>query len=262
MLYNTVLNSGVNSPLFVSGDVHMAQILRKDCLLRSELINTQNDAMPQNARPLIEVTTSGLTHSWGTSFSSQPKHHRFPLKAYSYFISPTFMTIAHYVMPWRDLVIRSTEDVVKEKEEDGRDGGKAGMQFELGLNFGEFEFDFGTNGQEGAVTVRIYGKEVEGNQAPKLEMRWTFDQLSGKTPMKGMTATQSDFMSEYQQHMVHSDRAPNDWICVPYRGVPSPVNIYASNFLMFIVFCALFFLPHMAFVACIVASRRRLKNHR
>lgn len=231
----------------------MAQVLRKDCARRSEVLGKNDQDVPSAARPLIEVTTSGLTHSWGTSFSSQPKHHRLPLKLYSYFISPTFMTIAHYVIPWRDLVIQSTEEVDQERKQ-GRGGGKAGKQFELGLNFAEFEFDFGHEGEGGNVTVRIFGKEA--NQVPKLEMRWTFDQLSGKAHTPGMTATFLEFKAADQ----NSDptTARDDWICVPYRGMPHPAKIYASNVVMFIVFCALFFLPHVTFVASILAIKRRL----
>jgi len=83
MLYDMILNSGVSSPLLISGDVHMSQFLRKDCV-RSIDVQKWNDdkatkSQPSEKRSLIEVTTSGMTHSWGTSFSSQPKHHTWPL---------------------------------------------------------------------------------------------------------------------------------------------------------------------------------------
>lgn len=246
LLYDTVLNSGVKSPLFVSGDVHMAQMLRKDCICYEEVMN--NHVSP-TIRPLVEVTTSGLTHSWGTTFSSQPKNHRWPRKLYTYFISPTFMTIAHYLVPWRDLVILSGAEVEKNKQ-NGQSGGKIGKQYELGLNFGEFEFDFGENGREGAVTARIFGKEA--HQAPLLEMRWTFDQLSGNTYMPGMTASHEDFVMMMQQKSDDSQ-----WICVPYRGIPHILTVYASNFIMFIVFCLLFFLPHVTIAAITLSLRRR-----
>jgi hypothetical protein len=241
----------------------MSQILRKDCIRRSDMPH----CMQSTLRPLIEVTTSGLTHSWGTSFSSQPKHHRWPLKPYSYFISQTFMTIAHYVVPWRDLVIRSVEEVKDEKQE-GREGGKAGKQFELGLNFGEFEFDFrndcrlASNDSDscdnqmqnsGAVIVRIFGKEA--NKPPKLEMRLTFDQLSGKANLPGMTASLKDFMTAQDPAIL--EKTNNEWICVPYRGMPHIAVVYASNFIMFLVFCSLFFLPFVVVVAFLIAVRRR-----
>ncbi|KAL7508282.1 hypothetical protein ACHAXN_005350 [Cyclotella atomus] len=249
LLYNTVLNSGAKSPLFVSGDVHMAQVLRKDCIRRSELMQGESEILSK-ARPLIEVTTSGLTHSWGTAFSSQPKHHRWPLKLYSYFISPTFMTTAHYVLPWRDLVIRSEAEVEHEKEQ-GRGGGKAGKQFGLELNFGEFEFDF-DNGEGGSVTARIFGKDP----TPMLEIRWRLDQLTGKAHMPGMTATLSDFIAVSQNSPEAPDETYDDWICVPYRGIPHVGKIYASTLIMFIVFCALFFLPQILLMTLFVKVRR------
>lgn len=251
LLYDTVLNSGVNSPLFVSGDVHMAQILRKDCIRHNDVMNHD---VPPTIRPLVEVTTSGLTHSWGTTFSSQPKNHRWPRKLYTYFISPTFMTIAHYLVPWRDLVIRYAAEVEQDKQQNGQSGGKIGKQFELGLNFGEFEFDFGENG-EGAVTARIFGKEA--HQTPKLEMRWTFDQLSGKAHMPGMTASREDFVT-----MMQRKSEDDQWICVPYRGIPNTLTVYASNFIMFIVFCLLFFLPHYTIAAITLLLRRRWLTRR
>jgi hypothetical protein len=38
MLYDAILNSGARGPMHVSGDVHMAQILRKDCLRSSDVV--------------------------------------------------------------------------------------------------------------------------------------------------------------------------------------------------------------------------------
>ena len=269
LLYDTVLNSNVSSPLFVSGDVHMSQILRRDCIRSKDIVNDRWN-MQSVIRPLIEVTTSGLTHSWGTSFSSQPKHHRWPLKYYSYFISRTFMTIAHYIAPWTDLIIRSTEDA-KMEEEEGRGGGKVGKQFELGLNFAEFEFDFGDNHLDGygdlrrtkgAVTVRIFGKEAD--VSPKLEMRWTFDQLSGNDVMPGMTASKNDFLSVNKERNINSNRTPSkeEWVCVPYRGLPPSFMVYASNLMMFVVFSILFFLPHATMLAFIMVLNRLWKFYR
>ncbi|KAL3781933.1 hypothetical protein HJC23_011438 [Cyclotella cryptica] len=282
LLYDTVLNSGVNSPLFVSGDVHMSQILRKDCVRREVLTKGDMSEVHHTPklRPLIEVTTSGMTHSWGTSFSSQPKHHQWPLWPYSYFISRTFMTVAHYVLPWRDLVIRNRQDVERE-ERDGpikSRGGKIGKQFELGLNFGEFDFDFGENSnvcrlpdhdgchsddqilRGGAVTVRIFGKET--NQPPKLEMKWTFDELSGKTPLPGISASYPEDFTTVANQLPESQSSqsnqPAEWVCLPYRGVPHIAHVYIGNIVMFVVFCLLFFLPHIVVVVFFLVVRRRL----
>ena len=73
-LYDTVLSSEVEAPIFVSGDVHMAQFMRKDCFRvgrEGDVIHSKDDSDDRDSddnlgRPLMEMTTSGLTHSWGT----------------------------------------------------------------------------------------------------------------------------------------------------------------------------------------------------
>jgi len=231
LLYDTILNSGVRSPMIVSGDVHMAQFMRKDCVKASDLIrsSTPNPLV----RPLIEITTSGMTHSWGSSFSSQPKHHRLPLKPYSYFVSRVFMTICHLVCPWHDILIQNTN---KESRR-----GKAGLQYYLGLNFAEFEFDFHNKDEGkggGTVTTRIFGKEEDA--VPILEMSWTFDELSGNTHARGNTARYpQDYFS------VNVENLDDGWLCIPHRGIPSVFGEYVANTIMFISFCILFFFPHV-----------------
>lgn len=275
MLYDIILNSGVKSPLLVSGDVHMAQIMRKDCIQSSSSEtyimdgSTVNKPSPQKQRPLVEITTSGMTHSWGTSFSSQPRNHRFPLKLYTYFVSPIFMTIAHYVCPWKDIVIQTTDEfnrgadeiMTTTQDEDNpkevAKGGRTGMQYFLGLNFAEFEFDFDQQqdarvSDGGGVTVRIFGKQA--NAPPKLEMRWTFDQLSGNADLPGGTATPQDFVTVGQQN---SNMKKHEWICVPHRGLASVYHEYAANITMFITFCTLFLLPHGMCVWILILARRK-----
>lgn len=271
LLYDTVLNSGVNSPIFVSGDVHMAQIMRRDCV-KSSHIDDNKDSNEQQwnmtrTRPLVEITTSGMTHSWGTSFSSQVKNHRWPLKPYAYFVSKTFMTIAHYIVPMFDIVIKSTDATVK--DEDDR-GGLYGMQYYLGLNFAEFEFDFSDSEKKnvgGSLTVRIFGEEVDG--PPKLEMRYTFDELSGSGSFPGTSARMPhDFLigRHLQDVGKESLQTKNDgWICVPHRGFASMYHEYASMVIMITTFCVLFFLPHGVLILILIYvwqqwSKRRTNN--
>jgi alkaline phosphatase D len=66
-LYQTILQSGVSAPVLVSGDVHMAELLRKDC--RQLPIGEGDPA----TRTLLEVTVSGMTHSWGTNICARPQ---------------------------------------------------------------------------------------------------------------------------------------------------------------------------------------------
>jgi len=56
-LFNLILSSGVRAPLLLSGDVHFAEI--------SEGVCTSEDS-DGNSRKLVEVTSSGMTHSWGS----------------------------------------------------------------------------------------------------------------------------------------------------------------------------------------------------
>jgi hypothetical protein len=253
MLYDMILNSGVRSPLLISGDVHMSQFLRKDCV-RSMDVQKMNDKATKSQQPkkrsLIEVTTSGMTHSWGTSFSSQPKHHTWPLWPYSYLVSRTFMTICHLVCPWNEIII-SRKQMGREADS-AQLNGPNGKQYYLGLNFAELEFDFehydddNTTSHNGAVTVRIFGKKE--NEPPKLEARWTFDELSGVTTLPGMMARVQDFVS--------LGKGTSDWICVPYRGLPSALHDYAAIVIQSVVFFILFFLPHMVVVGTVIIIRR------
>lgn len=270
LLYDTILNSGARSPIFVSGDVHMAQIMRKDCVRSSDIneeqLNKGINDLPQT-RPLVEITTSGMTHSWGTSFRSQIKNHRWPLKPYSYFISRTFMTIAHAAVPMFDLVIKTldfTKDGDNPKATVG--GGSLGLQYYLGLNFAEFEFDFDNDVQNnisdsdgGAFTVRIFGTKVDG--PPKLEMRYKFDELNGRTDLPGMTARMpQDFLivrRENSNVVNESQTRMDGWICVPHRGLASIYHQYAAMIVMITTFCILFFLPHGAFILIIIYAWRR-----
>jgi len=254
MLYDVILNSGVKSPLLISGDVHMSQFLRKDCM-RSTDVQKWNDFENLKSHPpkrsLIEVTTSGMTHSWGTSFSSQPKHHTWPLWPYSYLVSRTFMTICHYVCPWNEIIIHK---MGQQEASVGRVG-IAGKQYYLGLNFAELEFDFNEQQEDissdsGAVTVRVFGRNE--NEPPKLEARWTFDELSGSTNLPGMTAKVGDFAS--------LGRSTSDWICVPYRGLPSALHYYAAIAVQFVAFCSLSFLPYIVMTAAFVVGRKKWRS--
>jgi alkaline phosphatase D len=56
-LYQTVLKSGASAPVLVSGDVHMAELLRKDCRRRTPGDSSSASSSP---RMLLEVTVSGM----------------------------------------------------------------------------------------------------------------------------------------------------------------------------------------------------------
>jgi alkaline phosphatase D len=61
-LYDAILQEGVKAPLLISGDVHMSQLMRKDCYKWDPVSYRMLPATYR--RSLIELTTSGMTHSW------------------------------------------------------------------------------------------------------------------------------------------------------------------------------------------------------
>ena len=159
-----------------------------------------SSSAPPRTQLLVEITTSGMTHSWGTFFSSKPKNHAFPQKMYTYFVSRAFMNLAHLICPRNEIVVRTATDVKRESKAraatqnvDKKDArphgsGSTGKQYFLDLNFEELDFDF----DAGAVNARIFG--TRASAPPELEIHWTFDQLSGDDDLPGVTETLKDFL--------------------------------------------------------------------
>ena len=105
-LYEAILQNGVQAPIIVSGDVHMAQLLRKDCFRRQLNDESAETIMQKPPRHLVELTSSGLTHSWGTCFASSERFHKSWYSPYYYFMSRASMTYNHIkaITPWTELV--------------------------------------------------------------------------------------------------------------------------------------------------------------
>lgn len=195
-LYQTILKSGASAPVLVSGDVHMAELMRSDC-------QQPNGSPPATTRSLLEVTTSGMTHSWGSGTCARPKlsitcRNRLFQKALT-----VGMHWAHINGAWTDLV---------DLKGPPREGAKRRIQYSLERNFGEFEFDW--NKRE--LIVRILGEEVGGK--PLLSTAWKFDALSGIAPMRETGKVQPHhYQSIYRDLSLHGAQE-DDWICIPYRG--------------------------------------------
>eukprot|EP00929_Paragymnodinium_shiwhaense_P027275 TRINITY_DN16045_c0_g2_i2.p1 TRINITY_DN16045_c0_g2~~TRINITY_DN16045_c0_g2_i2.p1 ORF type:complete len:449 (-),score=76.39 TRINITY_DN16045_c0_g2_i2:302-1648(-) len=113
-----VTGLNVSAPIVISGDVHFAELSAAIC---------------RGGRTLVEVTSSGMTHSWGTR---PPTSNSMVLAKAMHFL----MFLGQTVMPWRYQL---------------RDKGGRG-QYYLGLNFGELEFDWKAQ----TVAIRIY--DVKG----------------------------------------------------------------------------------------------------
>mmetsp|Transcript_15265 Transcript_15265/g.23761 ORF Transcript_15265/g.23761 Transcript_15265/m.23761 type:complete len:571 (+) Transcript_15265:76-1788(+) len=277
-LYDTILSSGAQSPILVSGDVHLSQIMRKDCV-DSLSINDYDTPIPSSSfhkRPLVEVTTSGMTHSWGTCFSSKPKFHNgWSLQSiYARLSSNSFMNFAHVILPMPDLVVTTppTENQPQQQpnqqdrsdtlfENGGADGGKVGKQFSLELNFAEMEFDWDNE----ILSLRVFGKNQDA--PPLLGARYHFDQLSGKQAMPGGSVKATVSSMDKDTPSIHPDAfkyqmdgdltGNGRWICTNHKGVSNPLHVYGGYAIMS-TFCAtIFLLPQVVFSILIYKCWRR-----
>ena len=223
-LYQALLQSNVRNPILISGDVHHAQLLRKDCLPIDKAHDTKASAagsggLSETPRPLMEMTTSGMTHSWGTNLCSRSAS-AFPCgNPYFKFFTKTAMNIAHWMTPWTELM---RSDTALE------DGAKTGMQYELGLNYGELEFDW----DEEIVYGRIRG--VHPNRS-SLAAKWTFSQLNGTEPettpiARGSSVNLNAKDFNFIRERLPTTAQPNDWVCVGYRGSVHPYYLNGTTF--------------------------------
>jgi alkaline phosphatase D len=230
-LYQAVLSANVQAPILVSGDVHMAELLRKNCRRRRD----------STSRTLLEVTTSGMTHSWGTNLCARPHtsvHCRTPYFQYSLSVG---MHFAHWIGAWSDLV--------QIDESKAEEGAKAGTQYSLDRNFGEFEFDW----EKRQVRIRILGLET----TPLLSTVWDMDYLSG--PAAGIHnnfVTDADYL--YKKLAPHGIQE-NDWICVNHGGHPSlaykMLGVVAPISCVLMMMLIPFILP--AIISCVLMKPRR-----
>lgn len=222
-LYQTVLKLNVSAPILVSGDVHMAEMLRKDCRQRKQ--RTDGNGIGSfsggaEARMLLEVTMSGMTHTWGTNICARPNSSGGCRSRVAARSLAAGMHLAHWNGAWTDVVdLRhhpgtSTNNGV----EDGGSGGKQRYQYTLQRNFGEFEFDWVRR----QVAIRVFG-EAKGS-GPILNTRWDFDALSGRQELQNPMVRTEDYDLLYRRIAPHLAPAggggEDDWICVNYRGHP------------------------------------------
>ena len=243
-LFDILLQPGVSSPVLISGDVHMSQIMRKDCVRRGE-----HDSLP---RPLLELTTSGMTHSWG-SLTSPPLAH--PTKrpswreVYESLVAGTMVRLLHYTCPWTDLLHGG------DAEGSGTLG--TGLQFSLQKNFGELEFDWG----ERTVALRAFGENSRAGAPPLLQAEFSMDQLSGSAPILNDHLRRQDFQYEERNHLPESE-----WICLNHRGRENKMShmlghLYTAVGLAFLVPFP-FALPGLAILILgRLAKAKRVQSH-
>jgi len=202
-LYQALMQSNVQAPIIVSGDVHMSEILRKDCRQRRAPGQQQSISTPPLTRMLLEVTTSGMTHSWGSGICARPHLSWTCESPWIKFSLTMGMHLAHWNGAWTDVV----------HMEQSQEGAKSGYQYSLDINFGEFEFEW----EKRQVIVRILGEKSIDGKASLLHTVWDFDTLSGTRPITSRVL--------FDNHASSSPFEPfaseTDWICASYRGQPS-----------------------------------------
>lgn len=242
-LYQALLQPNVQAPMIVSGDVHMAQLMKKEC------------HQPQAGwKPLVEITTSGMTHAWGAkNVCSTPS--RTCRLSYIKWASKTAMHFSHWFSPWTDLLI-------KKGGEDSDTAGKDGLQYSLDLNFAEFEFDW----DQKQVVVRILGEDEHIHLAKV----WSLDELNGKGPSGQPRFVNNDYHIAKVRRSLEdlgvlesAVNNSNDWICVNYRGLPNPVHrvvAMASSVLALATLTTI--LPSMVLIAIVVVLMRQLRTWR
>jgi PhoD-like phosphatase len=206
-LFDAILQDGVESPILVSGDVHKTEIMRKDCV-RSDNVHSKR------RRPLVELTTSGMTHSWGTV--SQPlsdtDFRPTLMQRYQSFASNVLLHSMHNLSPWNDIMKATSSDVPSAEglyENGGGEGARTGLQYSLEQNFGELEFDWDRR----TIALRSMGKN-EGSP-PLLMAKLSMDQLSGRAAIRSSHLSPSDFRVEMEARHHPYD---GDWICMNHRG--------------------------------------------
>ncbi|KAL3934401.1 MAG: hypothetical protein SGBAC_009875 [Bacillariaceae sp.] len=228
-LYQALLQPNVRAPVMVTGDVHHAQLLRKDCGQKGSNI----------LRPLYEVTTSGMTHAWGsvdTSTCGRVRLGRLCNVTYMNHAKRFVLHFAHQVFPWNELIV---DDDTKQK------------QYTLNLNVAEFEFDW----EDEKILIRILGHKGQ----TILQQRWPFQNLYSidKTMVAGR-----DFRSlSHRLQRQATARDEKDWICVHYTGTPSPLSFamatIATASLVSILLTGPFLIPLLLLWLLISKRRKR-----
>jgi hypothetical protein len=226
-LFDALLQEGVQAPILISGDVHMTQLMRKDCMRSSKNHKNQHvdDNVARSMRSLMELTTSGMTHSWATlsrPLESNPDYKFSAVQQYKTYVAGSLMRLLHWTCPWRDLMTSSTTTIPSTMsttttttttttmlyENGGGENATAGLQFSLLKNFGELEFDW----EQRTVTMRSMGEHAHA--PPLLMAKVSMDQLSGAAPIPGSRLSMTDFDKEQQ----HRRRPAGEWICINHRG--------------------------------------------
>lgn len=187
----------------------MTQMMRKDCARKGEY---------HPRRTLVEMTTSGMTHSWGTISAPIDDPTRKPslFQRYQSFAGNTLMHSLHYICPWTDILVSTQTEKQGLHETGGGEGSTAGLQYSLLQNFGELEIDW----EERTVSLRTMGKNQD--KPPLLMAKFSMDQLSGRAAVPSPHLTPKDFRDEAGS--THHRFFSSDWVCANHRGRDSTLS--------------------------------------
>lgn len=247
-LYQALLQPNVRSPLLISGDVHMGQILRRDCFRpETPAEQKQQETIVSPIRTLYEVTTSGMTHSWGTHICARPKELFICRSTFFNRIVGVAMHAAHHLGVWTDLV--STDQ--------SWEGSQRGLQYTIRRNFAELEMDWDNR----TILTRVWGEDA--HKPPIMSHRWDMDVLSGRRSVSDQgLVTPADVTSAFNQLHSHQIAQHGDWICVNYRGPASYEGKKYGFFVPLGIIVALSTFPVWGLLVagyCILAHKRRVK---
>lgn len=193
----------------------MAQLLRKDCR-RIEPID--GGAHRKFIRPIYEVTSSGMTHSFASKASYCGRPNKSKLCTFYPFnlLVELVVTYAYSVNPWTAILKgrdndRTTDDGPRRNE-------NKQLQYSLERNIAEIEVDW----TEDLVILRILGDEGQ----TLLRQDWSMDRLTGDGRFRNGSANTllGDKSFEVGQERLEASlntsfpRDHDDYICVNYRG--------------------------------------------
>lgn len=122
-------------------------------------------------------------------------------------------------------------------------GAKRGVQYALGRNFGELEFDWDNQ----RVIVRILDDRTNGKGV--LSTAWDFDVLSGSVPSPILRGSAPSDFEQTREGLLTHGASLDDWICVNHGGSPtlalklfgvaSPISVVVVIILLPFIFSVL-----------------------
>eukprot|EP00299_Pterocystis_sp_00344_P016728 c8394_g1_i1.p1 GENE.c8394_g1_i1~~c8394_g1_i1.p1 ORF type:complete len:328 (-),score=75.28 c8394_g1_i1:232-1215(-) len=154
-LFDLFAKTKVRTPILLSGDVHFSEVNMAHCT------DTRSDSSVTNAWNLLEVTCSGLTHSWGYIDTRYESKIRYLLLAGMY--------IFQAIIPLRYQAVND----------------KGISELYLERAFGELHLDWDAQN----VTVRIFGV---ASSDPVIERTVAFSQLGNHKHEGDITHTKCE----------------------------------------------------------------------